>query len=248
MKGTRERETQTEKCEDFVIFLFSAGQNDTRRTRSSLVMRGGPCYDFCTGRNVTEGEAAVPRSKWAMLILACLMLAGGIFYWQKSDGGEGPGIVHEYPSAVRKAGGKGTAESTLPVIPAGTIASGGEVTGSVEREETVPAGAETVTAVAETGKAAAETADRAGPAETAVPETEGAGGPEWIFATEPLLVNINTADQAELEKLPGIGPAKAAAILRYRAENGPFRTLEDLMRVPGIKEGTFEKIKDHVTL
>ena len=176
----------------------------------------------------------MPRSKWAMLILACLMLAGGIFYWQKSDGGEGPGIVHEYPSAGRQAAGKETAESTLPVIPARTIAAGREETGSEEREETVPAetGAET-----ETEK---ET-------ETPPPSASETGGPEWIFATEPLFVNINTADQAELEKLPGIGPAKAAAILRYRAENGPFRSIEELMKVPGIKEGTFDKIKDHVT-
>lgn len=227
-------------------------------------MRGGPCYDFYTERNVTEGEAAVPRSKWAMLILACLMLAGGIFYWQKSDGGEGPGIVHEYPSAGRQAAGKETAESTLPVIPAGTVAAGIKETGSEKREESLLAGAET-------GTAAAETPDQADPAETAMPETgetagretgeaimpdrtetpppsaSETGGPEWIFATQPLLVNINTADQAELEKLPGIGPAKAAAILRYRAENGPFCSIEELMKVPGIKEGTFDKIKDHVT-
>ncbi len=46
-------------------------------------------------------------------------------------------------------------------------------------------------------------------------------------------VDLNRASQAELESLPGIGPAKAEAILAYRAQHGPFRRLEDLQRVPG---------------
>ena len=72
--------------------------------------------------------------------------------------------------------------------------------------------------------------------------------PIWVLATEPLLVNINTADAAELEKLPGIGPAKAAAILAYRQAHGPFRKAEDLMQVPGIKEATFAKLAAYVTV
>lgn len=70
----------------------------------------------------------------------------------------------------------------------------------------------------------------------------------WIYATEALLVNINTADAAELEKLPGIGPAKAAAILLYRQEHGDFAKTEDLMRVPGIKAATYAKLEAYVTV
>ncbi|MBO4873609.1 MAG: helix-hairpin-helix domain-containing protein [Lachnospiraceae bacterium] len=71
---------------------------------------------------------------------------------------------------------------------------------------------------------------------------------EWIFATEPLIVNINTADSAELEKLPGIGPAKAAAIIAYRNAHGPFTEVSELMRVPGIKEATFARLSAYVVI
>jgi competence protein ComEA len=61
-------------------------------------------------------------------------------------------------------------------------------------------------------------------------------------------VNINTATPAELETLPGIGPKTADTIVEYREANGPFRTIEDIMDVPGIGEGTFEKIKGGITV
>lgn len=57
-------------------------------------------------------------------------------------------------------------------------------------------------------------------------------------------VNINTADQTELQTLPGIGEMKASAIIAYREANGAFSDTEEIMQVEGIKEGTFRKIKD----
>jgi competence protein ComEA len=62
------------------------------------------------------------------------------------------------------------------------------------------------------------------------------------------LININTATQAELESLPGIGPSKAAAIIAYREEHGPFRRPEDLQEVSGIGPKTWEQLKDKVTV
>lgn len=62
------------------------------------------------------------------------------------------------------------------------------------------------------------------------------------------LVNINTATESELSAIPGIGTGKAAAIVQYRQENGYFASIEDIMKVSGIKEGTFNKIKDKITV
>jgi competence protein ComEA len=57
-------------------------------------------------------------------------------------------------------------------------------------------------------------------------------------------VNINTADAAALETLPGIGPALAQRILDYRQAHGPFTKIEDIMEVSGIGKATFEKLGD----
>ncbi|MBR4580257.1 MAG: helix-hairpin-helix domain-containing protein [Lachnospiraceae bacterium] len=61
-------------------------------------------------------------------------------------------------------------------------------------------------------------------------------------------INLNTAGLSELCNIPGIGEAKASAVIEYRKQNGNFSCTDDLMKVPGIKEGTYEKIKDYVTV
>ncbi len=60
------------------------------------------------------------------------------------------------------------------------------------------------------------------------------------------LVNINTADETALQTLSGIGEATAKAIVEDRTKNGPFTSIEDLMRVSGIGEKKFEKIRSHI--
>ena len=62
------------------------------------------------------------------------------------------------------------------------------------------------------------------------------------------LININFASQAELELLPGIGPTTALKIIQYREQNGPFLATEDIINVPGIGPGTYERIKDLITV
>ncbi len=59
-------------------------------------------------------------------------------------------------------------------------------------------------------------------------------------------VNLNTATESDLMALPGIGAAKAKSILAWREENGGFSQVEDLMKIQGIKEGVFSKIKDSI--
>ncbi len=59
-------------------------------------------------------------------------------------------------------------------------------------------------------------------------------------------VNINTADVKELEGLPGIGPAKAKAIVDYRKEHGPFATVDDLSKVQGIGPKMLEQLRNQI--
>ena len=71
-------------------------------------------------------------------------------------------------------------------------------------------------------------------------QTEASG------AGETGKININTADVAMLCTLPGIGESRANSIIAYRDANGPFEKIEDIMKVSGIKEAAFEKIKDKI--
>jgi competence protein ComEA len=61
-------------------------------------------------------------------------------------------------------------------------------------------------------------------------------------------VNINSASAGELEQLPGIGPVLAQRIVEYRTQHGPFRTVKDLLKVPGIGEKKFQSLEAYVTV
>lgn len=65
-------------------------------------------------------------------------------------------------------------------------------------------------------------------------------------AKKDAIIDINRANMQELETLPGVGPSTAEAIILFREENGPFNSIEELMLVPGIKEGRFERMKDRL--
>jgi competence protein ComEA len=61
-------------------------------------------------------------------------------------------------------------------------------------------------------------------------------------------IDINRAEPWLLEALPGIGGVLAQRIVDYRSQNGPFRTIEDLLKVSGISQGTLEKTKNYITV
>ena len=61
-------------------------------------------------------------------------------------------------------------------------------------------------------------------------------------------VNLNTADKSQLMTLRGVGEAKADDIIRYRESHGGFQKIEDIMKISGIKEAAFQKIKDDITV
>lgn len=68
------------------------------------------------------------------------------------------------------------------------------------------------------------------------------------YGAEERKVNLNTADADGLKTLPGIGDSRAAAIIAYREEYGQFQRIEDVMKVSGIKQAAFDKIKDRITV
>ena len=72
--------------------------------------------------------------------------------------------------------------------------------------------------------------------------------PPPTTAPAPAPINLNTATAADLEKLPGVGPAVAARIIEHRQKNGPFKKIEDLMTIRGIGEKTFLRLKPLVTI
>lgn len=92
--------------------------------------------------------------------------------------------------------------------------------------------------------------------EAALLSESGADGLEFSQTTEQAAreaqgqnrVNLNTATKEELMTLKGIGESRAEDIIRYREESGGFQSIEDIMKVPGIKDAGFQKIKDRITV
>ncbi|MEL7637042.1 MAG: helix-hairpin-helix domain-containing protein [Anaerolineaceae bacterium] len=85
-----------------------------------------------------------------------------------------------------------------------------------------------------------------------IPSSEEAqsteSGQHSLETTLAGLVNINTANQEELETLPEIGSVRAQAIITYRTQNGYFLTIEELLNVEGIGESTFNELKEFITV
>ena len=86
---------------------------------------------------------------------------------------------------------------------------------------------------------------RVGETPIAAPGVSGSGGGG---SGAPGLVNLNAADATALETLPGVGPAIAARIVAWRDENGPFRSVDELLAVSGIGEKTLDGFRDLVTV
>ena len=81
------------------------------------------------------------------------------------------------------------------------------------------------------------------PSEEEISDTDSENG-----RTDDGKVNLNQASKEQLMTLPGVGEAKADAIIRYRSEKGDFRSIEEIMEIEGIKEGVFKKIEDWITV
>lgn len=72
--------------------------------------------------------------------------------------------------------------------------------------------------------------------------------PVIIIKKKKFPININLADDIELQNLPRIGPKMADRIVQYRQEHGSFKTIEEIKRVKGIGDKTFEQLKDLIVV
>lgn len=88
--------------------------------------------------------------------------------------------------------------------------------------------------------------DSAGYQESPGTQAEGHEGSGAVSADGR--ININTASEEQLCEIPGVGAARAAAIAAYRQEHGDFSSIEDIMKVSGIKQGAYDKMKDSITV
>ncbi|MBQ7677512.1 MAG: ComEA family DNA-binding protein [Lachnospiraceae bacterium] len=87
-----------------------------------------------------------------------------------------------------------------------------------------------------------------GEQEAVMAEDKGQGAGEASSAADDGKVNINTATEEQLATLPGIGQTKAAEIVKYREAHGGFSSIEDIMKVEGIKQGTYRKFCDNIKI
>lgn len=71
---------------------------------------------------------------------------------------------------------------------------------------------------------------------------------QMMSSSKTSKININKATQAELETIPGVGPSTALKIIKYREENGKFKSIEDIKNVSGIGDSKYENMKEYITI
>ncbi len=210
-----------------------------------------------------------PAERRALLLLLSLALVGQGVRWLATRPGEAPGEVEllaamppKSPTAHRDS----LVALARPISPGERIdadrASAAELT---RLPKIGPALARTIVAYREKhgpfgGPEALDRVPGLGPG------LMSAIGPHVAFtavggmsqapsgaATAPALpptgkVDLNSASPAALDALPGIGPARAASIVQYRAQHGPFRSVEDLGRVPGLGPAALARVREHLAV
>ena len=218
------------------------------------------------------------KKYWKIAAAAVFLTAAGVVFWLSGEMGGEPlptvpsetagsaalegtvhdGVVHDGASF------DGAVSETEAMDPAFVVHVCGEVVNPGIYE--LPAGSRIYEAVKAAGgfteNAAEESVNLASPIEDGVQiriyskeeaETLAAGaapfdGFEASGEGKEPVVNLNTATKEELMTLSGIGESRAEDIIRYREENGGFQNIEDIMKVSGIKDAAFQKIKDRITV
>lgn len=128
----------------------------------------------------------------------------------------------------------------VPRIGAKTVAS---LRPHITLSGAVPSGASSAPAADAAPAGDAPSADK--PAGSSGRSSRGSSKKELAAGQK---ININTASEAELTSLPGVGPSTAQKIVEHRAVNGPFTKIEDIMKVKGIGKAKFAKMQDHLSV
>jgi competence protein ComEA len=197
------------------------------------------------------------RDVWLLALLVALVAVGGLLLWKRSSPAQiAPPAVARAPAEMAPTTQE-PAPAAVPVMVhvAGAVAKPGlyELAQGARVADAIDA-AGGARARADLGalNLAEPVADgtkvyvprrgesEAGPVATSTP-VPGA-------SPTPAAISINTADQAALETIPGIGPVTAAAILHYREEAGGFSSIDELLEVTGIGPVTLESMRPYVTL
>ncbi|MBT9171663.1 MAG: ComE operon protein 1 [Syntrophomonadaceae bacterium] len=184
-------------------------------------------------------------------VLLAGLLVGGLLLRFVLLPDRGAEIVHERPAEQQAPGGTDPGEQEMIVV---HVAGAVKIPGVY----TLPEGARVFEAVEAAGGAlpdadlhALNLAEPLFDGRKVTVPAVGSPGPDMQPTSPPNQpgdgrININTATADELEKLPGIGPARAQAIVREREQKGSFRRVEDLERVSGIGPKTVENLREHV--
>ena len=201
-----------------------------------------------------QAQNALPRKRPELLLAAAaLLICAGVLVVTGAGGGKGTAAASPTtrPPALNPFERNEQAAQTSVTDAAGSYVVGytGVIVYSPPETETLPVD----TAPADTGQPAAFTEP---PMEYAQPPTQPtATAPQATAAPQvptapPQVgpVNINTASQAQLETLPGIGPVKAQAILEWRAAHGVFTDVNQLLEVKGIGEKTLANLLPYITI
>jgi len=83
---------------------------------------------------------------------------------------------------------------------------------------------------------------------SAAPAAAAASAPPKAAATEARPIDLNTADGAALESVPGIGKSLSQRIVTFREKNGPFNSVDDLLKVQGVGEKSIQKLRPYLTV
>jgi len=219
------------------------------------------------GKIMTPSRNAIARLSWAMLTAAFLIAAGAINApLAQAQGKKSPVDVNSADvKTLETLPGIGPvlAQRIIEGRPYKTLADLGKTKGISQAKldaikDDVTFGSAT-TLAKETAAKSTTTAAESKARQQTTPATAQQTGPKKDQAA-PLTstgrasgslnpgqkININKATAGELDRLPGIGPAKAQAIIDYRNQNGAFKTTEDIQKVKGIKAGTFSQVKDFI--